>query len=98
MSSLMKDMFKRNVLTMLGALFCRKGIQNIKNKMDYRETGGTAFIGLTKPVIKAHGSSDARAIRSAVRQAMQAAQADISADIAANIDKMTVPKELEHAE
>ena len=98
MSSLMKQMFMQNLFTKLSALFCKKGIQNIKNKLDYRETGGTAFIGLTKPVIKAHGSSDARAIRSAVRQAMQAAEANISADIQANIDKMIVPKELEHAE
>ncbi len=98
MSSLMKDMFKRNLLTKFSALCCKKGIQTIKDKLDYRETGGTAFIGLTKPVIKAHGSSDARAIRSAVRQAMQAAKANISADIERNIDKMIVPKELEHAE
>lgn len=97
MSSLMKEMFMRNLLTKLSALCCKQGIQNIKNKLDYRETGGTAFIGLTRPVIKAHGSSDARAIRSAVHQAMQAVQANISADIEKNIDKMTVPKELDHA-
>lgn len=98
MSSLMKQMFLKNLLTKLSALACKSGIQAIKNKMDYRETGGTAFVGLTKPVIKAHGASDARAIRSAVRQAMQAAEANVSAQIAQNIDRMVAPKEQTYAE
>lgn len=98
MSSLMKQMFMKNILTKLSALACKSGIQAIRSKMDYRETGGTAFIGLTKPVIKAHGASDARAIRSAVRQAMQAAEANVSAEIAKNIDRMVVVKEQTYAE
>lgn len=51
--------------------------------MDYRETGGTALIGLSKPVIKAHGSSDALAIRNAIRQAIGAVEADVAATLAA---------------
>lgn len=98
MSGMMKDMFKKNLLTKLAATLCMDGIKAFKKKMDYRETGGTAFIGLTKPVIKAHGSSDALAIRNAVRQARDAVSANISEDIEANIDRMLVPKELENAE
>ena len=49
--------------------------------MDYREIGGTQFLGIKKPVIKAHGASDALAFRNAVRQAAQAAQADFSAEL-----------------
>ena len=49
--------------------------------MDYREIGGTQFLGIKKPVIKAHGSSDARAFRNAVKQAMEAAENDISAQL-----------------
>ena len=59
MASMMKDMFKKNLLTKLAALLCMDGVKAFKKKMDYRETGGTALIGLNKPVIKAHGSSDA---------------------------------------
>ena len=66
--------------------------------MDYRETGGTALIGLNKPVIKAHGSSDALAIRNAIRQAIGAVEADVAGTLAANIDHMIVPKEYQHAE
>lgn len=98
LSGMMKDMFKKNLLTKLAAALCMDGIKSFKKKMDYRETGGTAFIGLTKPVIKAHGSSDALAIRNAVRQARDAVSANISEDIEANIDRMLVPKELENAE
>ena len=78
MASMMKDMFKKNLLTKLAALLCMDGVKAFKKKMDYRETGGTALIGLNKPVIKAHGSSDALAIRNAIRQAIGALAAYIS--------------------
>ena len=42
---------------------------------------GTVLIGLTKPVIKAHGSSDALAFRNAVKQAAQAAQNDMTPEL-----------------
>ena len=98
MSDMMKDLFKKNLLTKLAAGLCMSGIKAFKKKLDYRETGGTALIGLNKPVIKAHGSSDALAIRNAIRQARDAVNADIAGQIEVNIDKMRLPKELEHAE
>ena len=98
MASMMKDMFKKNILTKLAALLCMDGVKAFKKKMDYRETGGTALIGLNKPVIKAHGSSDALAIRNAIRQAIGAVEADVAGTLAANIDHMVVPKEYQHAE
>ncbi len=81
MASLMKGMFKKNILTMLGALFCKSGVNKIKKMMDYRETGGTLFLGIKKPVVKAHGSSDALAFRNAVRQAAEAAKGDFSEEL-----------------
>ena len=98
MGSMMKDMFKKNLLTKLAALLCMDGVKAFKKKMDYRETGGTALIGLNKPVIKAHGSSDALAIRNAIRQAIGAVEADVAGTLAANIDHMVVPKGYQHAE
>lgn len=98
LSGMMKDMFKRNLFTKLAALACRSGIQNFKKKMDYRETGGTLLLGLRKPVLKAHGSSDELAFYHAVRQAVNAVEANITQDIEDNIEKMAVPKELEHAD
>ena len=78
----MKKMFKRSMLSKLGALCCRRGIGEIKKMMDYRETGGTMFIGLTKPVVKAHGSSDALAIRNAIRQAVKCVDSNVTGAIA----------------
>ena len=82
MGSLMKHkIFKRNFLSKIGYLFCKKGVDEVVKMMDYREVGGTQFLGIKKPVIKAHGSSDALAFRNAVKQAMNAAESDISADL-----------------
>lgn len=72
MSGMLKELFMRSTLTKLAAVICRSGIRAFKSKLDYREVGGTMLLGISKPVVKAHGSSDARAIRSAVRQAMEA--------------------------
>ncbi len=81
MGSLLKRMFKKNVLSMLGALCVKSGINDLMKLLDYREIGGTQFLGIKKPVIKAHGSSDALAFRNAVRQAEEAAKADFSAEL-----------------
>ncbi|MBR4864283.1 MAG: phosphate acyltransferase PlsX [Oscillospiraceae bacterium] len=82
MGSLMKHkIFKRNIFSALGYLFCKPGVDEVMKMMDYREIGGTQFLGIKKPVIKAHGSSDALAFRNAVRQAMSAAESDISAEL-----------------
>lgn len=70
----LRGIFQRNVLTKLAALLCKKGIDEFRRDMDYREVGGTPFVGLKKPVIKAHGSSDRRAMECAVRQAAQTVQ------------------------
>ena len=81
MGSVLKKMFKKNVLTMAAALLVKSGIDGLMKLLDYREIGGTQFLGIKKPVIKAHGSSDALAFRNAVRQAMEAAERDFSADL-----------------
>ena len=86
MGSLMKHkIFKRNIFSMLGYLFCKKGVKEVFGMMDYREIGGTQFLGIKKPVIKAHGSSDVRAFRNAVRQAMEAARCNIAQELEAGL-------------
>ncbi len=81
MGSLVSRMFKKNIITMLGALCCNSGVKNLKKMLDYREIGGTPFLGIKKPVIKAHGSSDALAFRNAIRQAADTAKNDVSAEL-----------------
>ena len=82
MGSLMKHkIFKRNFFSKIGYLFCKPGVDEVMKMMDYREIGGTQFLGIKKPVIKAHGSSDALAFRNAVKQAMDAANSDITEEL-----------------
>ncbi len=93
MGSLMKHkIFKRNVLSMIGYLFCKQGVNEVMGMLDYRTIGGTQFLGIQKPVIKAHGASDALAFRNAVGQAIDAAKADFSAELEQNLRKL---KEME---
>jgi glycerol-3-phosphate acyltransferase PlsX len=90
MGSLMKHkIFKRSIFSKIGYLFCKPGVDEVMNMMDYREVGGTQFLGIKKPVIKAHGSSDARAFRNAVRQAMAAANANIADELATELQKLS---------
>lgn len=81
MGSLVKRMFRKNIFSKLGYLLCRGGVKDMMRMVDYREIGGTQFLGIRKPVIKAHGSSDAVAFRNAVRQAADAVNRDISTEL-----------------
>ena len=72
MGSLMSKMFKKNLFSKLAAALVMKDIKAFKKLLDYREIGGTQFLGIQKPVIKAHGSSDEVAFRNAIRQAEEA--------------------------
>ncbi len=89
MGSLMKHkIFKRSLLSKIGYLFCKPGVDEVMGMMDYREVGGTQFLGIRKPVIKAHGASDALAFRNAVRQAMNAAANDFSTELEQGLQKL----------
>ena len=93
MGSLMKHkIFKRNFFSKLGYLLCKPGVSEVMGMMDYREVGGTQFLGIRKPVIKAHGSSDELAFCNGIRQAMAAAKQDFTAQLEENL-KTLVPKE-----
>ena len=94
MGSVMKNkIFKRNFFSKIGYLLCKPGVDETMKMLDYREIGGTQFLGIKKPVIKAHGSSDALAFRNAVRQAMDAANSDISTELEQGLKTLAAMKE-----
>ena len=93
MGSLLKRMFKKNVLSKLGYLLCKSGVTDMMKLLDYREIGGTQFLGIKKPVIKAHGSSDALAFRNAVKQAAEAAKNDMTPELEAALRLLAEAKE-----
>lgn len=64
------DVFKKNIFTMLCAAGVMGGIKNMKKQFDYKEYGGAVMLGVRKPVIKSHGSADARTFKNAIKQAV----------------------------
>ena len=87
----LKKIFKKNPLTKLAAVLVSGGLKDLKKMMDSREVGGTALVGISRPVIKAHGSSDGYAIRNAIGQAVSFASAGIIESITDNVEYMRLP-------
>lgn len=88
MTSMLKDVFIKNLPSKLCYMVLKSGLKEFKKKMDYTEYGGTPLLGLTKPVIKAHGSSNAKAISSAVNQAKIFVESDVIGKITENAGSM----------
>ena len=65
-----KAMYKKNALTKLSAAMVMKDMKAMKKEFDASEYGGAPILGISKPVIKTHGSSDALEVKNAVRQAI----------------------------
>ncbi len=91
-TDVVKGVFKKNAITKFAAFLVKGGLMDFKKKLDYKETGGAPLLGITKPVIKAHGSSDAYSIRSAIYQAKLFAQSGFVEEITKNIEFMKAPE------
>jgi len=72
----------------IGALFSLGKIKEFRRQMDYKEVGGSALLGVKKPVIKAHGSSDSTAFFNAVRQARKCVEGNVIEEIEAYVAKL----------
>ena len=88
--SALKSMFKKNLLTKLAALAVMPGLNAFKDKLDPNKVGGTAFIGISKAVIKAHGASNAEAVENAVGQAATFARSGLIEKIEENVNLMKI--------
>ena len=86
MAGEMKKMFKKNPVSKVAAVLVSGGLRDIKKMLDSREIGGTALLGISRPVIKAHGSSDGYAIKNAIAQAQKFAASGIVENIAENME------------
>lgn len=85
-----RDIFKSGVKNQIAGALVKDSLKGLKKMMDSSEVGGTPLLGISRPVIKAHGSSNARAIRSAVRQAIGFTEAGIIDEIEKNIAYMKI--------
>lgn len=78
----LKDIFYANSLTKMSALMVKKRLTDFKKSFDATEYGGAPLLGISRPVIKAHGSSNAKAFKNAIRQAIAYSNSQIIYDIA----------------
>ncbi len=92
-SKKVKGLFLKNMFTKIGSLFVAGGLKEFKKMMDYREYGGAPLLGVKKPVIKGHGSSDAKAAFSAIIQAKKFVETNVIQNIEGHIGSMEVIKD-----
>ena len=89
----LKGTFYKSTKNKLAAAVLKNDLAEMKRSMDPNEVGGTALVGISRPVIKAHGSSNADSFFAAIRQAKQFAESGFIEDIVANIDYMRLKTE-----
>lgn len=91
MSAKLKEIFGGAVGKLAGALVLKK-IKALKKSMDYTEYGGAPLLGITQPVIKAHGSSNPKAFKNAIRQARDFAQSGMIEELGNTVSSMKKPE------
>lgn len=88
----LKSMYTKNAMTKMSFLVMKDQLKALKKQFDASEHGGAPLLGLSKPVIKAHGSSDATAICNAVRQSRAFVKTGVIAEITAYLANNNPPK------
>lgn len=81
----LKSSLDKSFKAKLGALLLKDQLMGLKENLDYREYGGAILLGVQKPIIKAHGSSDFYAFKNAIKQAKNVVDYDIVDTISDNI-------------
>ncbi|HNX64084.1 MAG TPA: phosphate acyltransferase PlsX [Oscillospiraceae bacterium] len=85
-SHTLKDILLNGIISKIAALLVMKKLKGFRKKMDYTEQGGAALMGISKPVIKAHGSSNAKAFYNAIRQAKNFSEKKVIDEISKSLD------------
>ncbi len=67
----LKDSMKKNILSILASIPSLPAMKRFAKTVDYKEYGGALFLGVKKPVVKAHGSSDEKLFEFTIKQAEQ---------------------------
>jgi glycerol-3-phosphate acyltransferase PlsX len=75
-SGILKQGLMSGLRSKIGALFLKPQLKDLRRKLDYTEYGGAPILGISAPVIKAHGASSPKAIVSAVKMAKRVAESD----------------------
>ena len=91
----LKGMFKGSLRGMLAYLLLKPELKALKGQLDPAETGGAPILGISKPVFKAHGSSDARSFKNAIRQAIRYVESGAMEELSAAAQAYAVRKKAE---
>jgi len=81
MNAKLKTMFRRDIFTKISAALLKDSLMEFKQSFDQSEYGGAPFLGVRKPVIKAHGSANAKTVKNAIRQAKFCAETKLVEEI-----------------
>ena len=73
----LKDGFMSSTRTKAGAVLAKPALKQLLTKFDTNAAGGALMMGFVKPVIKAHGSSDAIAFENAINLAFEMVSSDV---------------------
>jgi glycerol-3-phosphate acyltransferase PlsX len=92
MSGELKNLFKSGLGGAIAYLLLKKQLKDFKTKFDSMEHGGAPILGISKTVIKAHGSSNAKAFRNAIRQAIACERAGVVSIIAEEAQRLSEEK------
>ena len=95
MFSMIKQTFMSNLKTKLAAGLVKSDLKGLKSQLDYSEYGGAGLFGLAAPVIKAHGSSNSRAIFNAIKQACHMVENNVTETIESTVANIELQKEEE---
>ena len=87
-SAELKGMFKGSLGGIIAYLLIKNKLAAFKKRFDTKEHGGAPILGLKGTVIKAHGSSDAKAFSSSIRQAVNCVNNNVVEIIAKEAEKM----------
>jgi len=87
LAQILKEEIEGHFISKIGAITLKPAIKGFKKRTDYAEWGGAPLLGIRKPVIISHGSSNAKAIKNAIKVASQFAKSNLDEHIEENIEK-----------
>ncbi|SHJ66005.1 phosphate acyltransferase PlsX [Tepidibacter formicigenes] len=86
--SMLKETFLSSIKTKIGAALLKDDLLNMKKNLDYTEYGGAPLLGVNGALIKAHGSSNGKAIKNAIKQSIKFVEGNVLNEIKLKIDKL----------
>lgn len=92
MFSMLKETLMSSFKTKIAAGMIKSDLKGLQSKLDYSEYGGAGLFGLAAPVIKAHGSSNRRAVYNAIKQAAHMVEFDVTETIKSTLETIDSDK------